>query len=153
MGRRKVDAIVRFHQKYVVDEETGCWLWQDKLLHGYGRLQINGKSIKAHRFSYEYFVAPLEDGLVIAHTCNNRKCVNYNHLRQDTYKSNSIDMVKVKKQRSQLLSVEDVIEIKKQLKHYYFGQCNDLAHFYKVNPRTISSIKKGASWSHVEVER
>jgi hypothetical protein len=150
---RGVDPIERFNTKYVVDEETGCWLWQDKLLYdGYGRLQVNGKNIKAHRFSYEYFIGPLDENLVICHKCSNRNCVMPDHLRQDTQKSNAIDMVKIKKQHIQILSVEEVIEIKKALKQYYRGQCNDLAHYYKVNKRTISSIKKGISWSHVEID-
>ena len=152
MARAKIDPIIRFHQKYVVDPETECWLWQDKLLFGYGRLQINGKSIKAHRFSYEYFIGPLEDGLVIAHNCNNSKCVNYKHLRQDTQSSNCIDKSYLKTHRSQILSIDEVIEIKKSLKHYYRGQCKDLAHYYKVSQETISSIKKGRSWSHLEID-
>ena len=148
-----VDAIIRFNQKYVVDEETGCWNWVGAISdHGYGRFSIQHKNIKAHRFSYEYYVGPLEDGLVIAHICNNRKCVNYNHLRQDTHKSNSIDMVISNNQWKQKLSVEEVIKIKKELKFYYRGQYKNLADIYGVTPVNIASIKKGLTWSHVEVD-
>jgi len=144
--------IERFHQKYIVNSETGCWEWQDKLLHnGYGRLQINSKSIKAHRFSYETFIGPIRNDLIVCHNCNNRKCVNPEHLRQDTIQSNSLDMVKIKSHPIQILSEDEVIEIKKSLQHSYRGQIKDLAHFYKVSSRTISSIKTGKNWSHVNI--
>jgi len=152
VGRKAIDPIERFHSKYIINEETGCWEWQDRLTtYGYGVLQIKGKTIKAHRFSYETFVAPLVEGLVIAHNCNNRKCVNFNHLRQDTYHSNSIDMVNTKKQSSQILSVEEVIAIKKALINPYCGIQRELADLYIVNERTISSINKGYSWSHIVI--
>lgn len=155
MARPKIDPIERFSSKYVIDEETGCWNWKEYIdKDGYGIFSgFNRKWMKAHRFSYEYFIGTLEKGLVICHNCQNRKCVNPQHLRQDTYKSNMIDMVNSGNQRSQKLSVEEVIEIKNALKHYYKGQIKDLAHFYKVDITTISLIKKGKNWSHVEVER
>lgn len=147
-----LDPIERFNQKYVIDEMTGCWLWIGTLTKiGYGRLNINKKFILAHRFSYEYFKGPLIKGLVICHNCKNRKCVNPEHLRQDTLSSNSIDMVKIKNQNKQILSYNEVIEIKKALKHYYFGQIKDLSNLYKVDSRTISSIKNGITWSHIEI--
>lgn len=146
--------IERFNQKYVIDEDTGCWNWLGSISSGgYGKFAINKSWIEAHRFSYQYYVGPLIEGLVCCHSCNNRKCCNPKHLRQDTYKSNSIDMVISGNQWHQKLSVEEVIQIKKELKHYYRGQINDLANFYKVNPTTITLIKTGKRWSHVEVER
>ena len=149
---RGVDPIERFNQKYVVNPDTDCWEWQDNLIdNGYGRLKVNGKYMKAHRFSYQYYVGPLQDGYVICHNCQNKKCVNFKHLRQDTQSSNCIDIVKIKKQRSQVLSEDEVIQIKKELKDHYRGQLRDLAHFYKVDPVTISNIKTGRTWSHVKI--
>ncbi len=147
-----IDPIQRFHQKYKVNDETGCWEWQDQLLHnGYGRLQINSKSVKAHRFAYETFIGPIRNDLVVCHNCNNRQCVNPEHLRQDTIQSNSLDMVKINSHPNQILSEDEVIQIKKSLQNSYRGQIGDLAHFYKVSQRTISSIKTGSTWSHVSI--
>jgi hypothetical protein len=147
------DPIERFKQKYIVDEETGCWNWQYTLdKDGYGKFRKNTKiQIMAHRFSYEYYVGPLKKGFVVCHNCQNRKCVNYNHLRQDTQSSNCIEKSYLRTHHNQILSVNEVIEIKKALQNYYLGQVNDLAHFYKVDPSTISSIKIGRMWSHVEI--
>ncbi len=149
----RVDPIERFHQKYVIDEETGCWNWTAALdYEGYAKIKINKKTVMAHRFAYEYYIGDIDSNLEICHNCHNRKCVNYNHMRQDTKSSNNIDRSYQKTNPMQILSVDEVIQIKKALKHYYRGQCKDLAHFYKVSTATISLIKKGASWSHVEVD-
>jgi hypothetical protein len=153
MGRNKVEAIDRFNKKYVVDEKTGCWQWIacfEKA--GYGGFRVGSKMLRAHRFSYEYFNGPLNSNLEICHNCNNKGCVNPIHLRQDTKSSNTIDKIYKKNHCNQVLSVEEVIEIKKSQKNYYRGQNLDLAHFYKVNPCTISSIKTGRMWNYVEID-
>lgn len=151
-GPKTIDPIVRFNKKYIVNPDTGCWEWigcsNNK---GYGYFYILNKNIYAHRFSYEYYIGKLKTGYEICHECNNPKCVNYKHLRQDTHKSNMFDMLKIGNHKNQILSVDQVIQIKKELQNYYHGQVKDLAHFYKVSNRTISHIKTGINWSHIEI--
>ena len=147
-----VDPIERFKQKYIVNPNTGCWEYTGCIeKNGYGRFKLNKKNILAHRFSYEYYVGSIDPNLEICHNCNCKKCVNYEHMRQDTKSSNAIDKLKAKNHCIQKLSVEEVIEIKKALKHYYHGQIKDLAHFYKVDPATISMIKSGKRRSHIQI--
>lgn len=60
---------------------TGCIEWTGKPEpNGYGRLSINGKRQMVHRLSYEKFVGPIPEGLVIDHLCKNTICVNPLHL-------------------------------------------------------------------------
>lgn len=151
MVRKIIDPIVRFNQKYIIDEETGCWNWIAGKCQGYGHLRVNGKMMRAHRFSYEYYVGPLDNTLDICHECNNPSCVNPKHLRQDTVSSNMIDKLNANNGFGQVVSVEEVIEIKKALLNYYRGQVTDLAHYYKVDKRIISNIKRGKRWSWVNI--
>lgn len=152
MKRVKREPIERFNEKYIVDENTGCWNWKGSLNNkDYGNFRLGNKVIKAHRFSYEYYVGPLDNSLQICHQCNNSKCVNYNHLRQDTRSSNALDMTKIKTLNTQKLTVEQVIEIKKELLNSYRGQVSFLAKKYNVQQSNISHIKKGRSWSHIKI--
>jgi hypothetical protein len=152
MGRNKIEPIERFNKKYVVNKETGCHEWTaSKNNSGYGLLRVGNKIYKAHRFSYEYFVGPLDSSLEICHNCANAACVNYQHLRQDTRSSNMIDMSYAKTNYMQKLTVDQVIEIKNKLKNWTYGMGSQLAREYNVDARTISVIKTGRNWKHLDI--
>lgn len=75
---------------------NGCWEWTGNTTSrprgtGYGGMIINGKRIKAHRYSFAAFNGPLIPGLTIHHKCYNTLCVNPDHLVQLTNKENILD--------------------------------------------------------------
>jgi hypothetical protein len=88
--------IQRFFSKIFKTEP--CWDWLGKPMNtGYGTLSIRfqGRNypILAHRFSYWLTGRALFHGdemYVIHHTCQNRLCVNPNHLQQ-TSQSDHVD--------------------------------------------------------------
>jgi hypothetical protein len=62
-----------------------CWFWTAHVnAGGYGIINITTqggkKSRLAHRVSYEAFVGPIPDGMVLDHRCRNRACVRPDHL-------------------------------------------------------------------------
>lgn len=73
-------------------EFTGfCWLWKwSPSGDGYG--QIKGSRIRptqqAHRWSYEYLVGPIPDGMELDHLCRVKICVNPDHLEPVTSSMN-----------------------------------------------------------------
>jgi hypothetical protein len=151
-GRKAVEPILRFNKKYIVDPESQCWNWTGcKNENGYGQFRVGNVLMKAHRFAYEYFIGALDPELEICHNCSNSSCVNPRHLRQDTRSSNMIDMSYAGTNCQQKLSVEQVIEIKKRLQNYYFGLGQELATEYGVDFRTISVIKTGKNWKHLDI--
>jgi hypothetical protein len=86
-------ASERFATKYVVDERTGCWNWIGPVNgNGYGTFNRgSGRVIGAHVFAYEQKYGPVPEGMVLDHeACDNRRCVNPDHMKPKTQRANVI---------------------------------------------------------------
>lgn len=75
--------IQRFLDKieYAEHSDDDCWYWSSAVnKFGYGAFWLDGKTVRAHRYSYEMIKGKIPDGLQLDHLCRNRLCVNPEHL-------------------------------------------------------------------------
>lgn len=80
----------RFYGK--IKKTKTCWYWTACVSSfGYGQISVNGKSVGAHRISWEIHNGSILDGLHVLHKCDNPPCVNPDHLFLGTNKDNVED--------------------------------------------------------------
>ncbi len=130
---------------------NGCIVWTKALYKtGYGHLgrTIWSKKYKitlAHRLSYFHHKGEIPEGMLVLHKCDNRKCVNIDHLFLGTHSDNSHDMaMKGRSFQSQgernpcaKLNEEEAIFIFNQ---HGLISANDLAKKFNVTPSTVRNI-------------
>ena len=103
--------MTRFFDKVLMTDS--CWIWTAALRGktGYGAFKLNGKVVDAHRVSYQINIGEIPIGMYVCHSCDNRLCVNPNHLFLGSAKSNWKDGFD--KNRIKLLGGIDSSKLKK----------------------------------------
>lgn len=151
-----LELIERFHEKWMLNEESGCWEWQAATMgRGYGFIKIPGtrKQINAHRLSYLIHYSSIPDDKIVCHSCDNPKCVKPSHLFLGTQSENLTDM----KSKGRHLNGEKNTESK--LTEGMVRQIHNLAkqgvsqskigRSYGVGQGTVWKILHGQRWKHV----
>lgn len=133
-----------------VNKTDGCWLWSGAHYGGgYGAIPVcrNGKwgTGYAHRVSYELYRGPIPSGLYVCHACDNRLCVNPDHLWLGTHQENQADMGRKGRTHSpaKVLSDADVARIRELLAEGRLYQ-REIAAQFGVGRTLISRIGTGA---------
>lgn len=145
-------VLERLLSKVKVDDATGCWNWTGcKLNTGYGQMWAYGRARSTHRLSYELHRSPLPEGVQLCHRCDNRACVNPDHLFIGTNAENMADKVAKGRQARGVgiaqskLTENDVIAIRaaKDISQTL------IAEQFGVSSGLISLVLSKKIWRHV----
>jgi len=142
----------------IQNEESGCWIWQGPFNQKidsprkYGKLRkkIQGSDEDyAHRFSYEAFKGQITSGLYVCHKCDNRICVNPDHLFLGTQKQNLRDMhdkgrAVSKKKKAERLSDDQALAIRADSRIH-----REIAEEYGLTRHEVRGIKTGSLFPHL----
>lgn len=96
-----------FYRQKILDNSipepnSGCWLWEKSVgSHGYGNFCHDYKITTAPRVSLKAFKCDdIPDGAYVLHKCDNRSCVNPDHLMWGTPKENNLQASARKRSRN-----------------------------------------------------
>lgn len=155
----------RFIKKTGNKLENGCIEWKACVLgNGYGRFQVGGKCKLAHRVAYGLFKGKIPEGQNVLHKCDNRKCVNVDHLFLGTAKDNAVDRKEknrgfkpnglnnpnIKLSLQEVKKIQKLLEkgekLREELKEHYTHKA--IAKKFNVNRVTVLVIATKKHWSN-----
>jgi HNH endonuclease len=123
---------------------SGCWAWDRTDANGYGRLNDAGIPHLAHRWSYARFVSPLALGDWVLHHCDNRACVNPEHLFVGDHRANMADMVAKGRQKGGL--TWDIVRAIRSASTGARGEQRGFARRYGLTTNQVNRVLRGRTW-------
>jgi len=141
--------------KSKLNEENGCVEWLKPHSSGYGYTTAFGEKKGAHIISWELANGRNANGYLIMHKCDNRKCINPDHLMIGDDALNQKDKVLKGRQakgndfKSTKLNENIIKEIFCLFRNGY--RQRQIAEKFNVDPSNISNILNRKRWRHVEI--
>ena len=164
MDQRGPQGVIRFAERHSIPEpNTGCWLAElATTASGYvaisdPRVLSNRRSqprVFLHRLVCEAVYGPMGD-LFTRHKCDNRACINPDHLEPGTHQDNSDD--KWRRGRAAptageangraILDHVKAAEIRKTYRRYVPGEAKAFSQKYGVAESIIRRVVSGELWN------
>jgi hypothetical protein len=145
-------VIDRFWSK-VNKTEGGCWEWTAaKDGSGYGLFRWQRRMVRVHRVSFELVHGPIPEDLHVCHRCDNRGCVNPDHLFLGTHRDNMTDMSQKGRARTPL--GEDNLQAKltrvtvREVRQAE-GSQRQIAKRFGISQSQVSRIRGRRFWQHI----
>ena len=139
--------VVRLFVSRAVEDENGCLILSGIATNqGYPVIGIDGGVDRVSRVVLAQRDGPA-NGRHCLHSCDNRSCINVEHLRWGTHTENVNDMVVRGRHAAQRLTPDLVREIRDRVANNEKGYA--LAKEFGVSSSAIYAIRDRRTWKHV----
>jgi len=121
---------------------------------GYTAIGVNGKAQSRHRFSFELSHRKLKEAELVMHLCNNKVCINPEHLISGGYEDNNsytVECGRAKVGEAHHLAKLDEYDVRRVRIDYATGLFTkvELAKEYGLTPQPMGLILNNKTWKHV----
>lgn len=146
-------AAERFWDLLIPEPNSGCWLWCGaRYGNGYGYFKFGKGGIPAHRFAWRLYNGEIPAGLLVCHRCDNRVCVNPEHLFVGSHSDNLNDMhakgrnntPRGERHIRAKLTERDVIDIRNDIRSLV-----EIGRQYGFDKSYAWKIKNRWHWKHI----
>ena len=148
----------RIEKKSSPEPNSGCWLWLGSVRGaGYGCISICNRTVAAHRAAWIAYRGCIPNGAFVCHRCDNRSCVNPDHLFLADHAGNMADMkMKARAHRPigelqarHKLTSSQVAAILAEPAPIKRSRAAQIAEMFGISRTYIWDIRRGVSWNHV----
>ncbi len=143
--------------------EQGCHEWTGRRnANGYPVVRMLGQDVLAHRLSFALNVGDLSDTDCVLHRCDNPPCINPEHLFKGTIADNVADMMAKGRHRTgygsaiepgEMHSTAKLTEDQARAIKASPERGTILAARYGISVATVSKIRTGKLWRHLNPEK
>ena len=134
-----------------VEKSYDCWTWKGTVASdGYPVFWDGKQNRRVSRLIYVLANGPIKHGLLVRHTCDNKSCVNPNHLILGTHQDNMDDRTERNRQikgediKQSKLTEKQVLEIRDAIGYQW-----EIGLRYGVSQTLVGKIKRGEIWKHI----
>lgn len=143
--------------KTKLNSETGCLEWTGYIGdNGYGQAYdpTRRRLIRTHRLSYHLNKGPIPNGLFVLHTCDNRCCINPEHLYLGGHIENTADKVSRNRQ-ARVLGTSNgkaklTPEIVREIRAISDMTHPQIARKFGIGTTLVYTVRTRRSWAHVD---
>ena len=150
---------MKINEKIEYEIVGDCWeCISGECVKGYMRLCIKYSRVYAHRYMYEMYILKgnsIPDGLFVLHSCDNKKCINPDHLFLGTKSDNNKDRAlkgRSDKGTDRYNSILDENKVKLIRLYYELKLKNqiELAEMFNVSQGAIYNVVSRKRWKHIK---
>ena len=150
----------RLYGRSTCDPMTGCWIWNGCVSRtGYGKIKVAKECFDVHVVSWRLANGGISVpvGLLVMHTCGNRKCINPDHLQVGDTRENMRQAAEAGflglsrgDDRHNAVLTEEIVRVVRGMYVRRRVGAFRIAAELGLKPSCVQEVLSGRNWKHVQ---